>query len=172
MLFPTAFCSLLRPLSWPCSVIERMHPLTSFKRRLVRIGNRMSVWMYRASDGRLLNTNKAKVLMITTPGRRTGVLHSTCVRYLETPDGFLVWGTASGAPRDPDWFRNLRKAKVADVQIGVKTIQARPRELLADERQAAWKDTVLAQAPEVTKYAQKARRTIPVALLEPIDGLR
>ena len=68
-----------------------------------------------------LNTNKAKVLMITTPGRRTGVLHSTCVRYLETPDGLLVWGTASGAPRDPDWFRNLRKAKVADVQIGTKT---------------------------------------------------
>jgi deazaflavin-dependent oxidoreductase (nitroreductase family) len=144
--------------------------VTSFKRKLVRIGNRLSVWMYRASDGRLLNTNKAKVLMITTPGRRTGVLHSTCVRYLETPDGYLVWGTASGAPRDPDWFRNLRKVTVADVQIGATTIQARPRELLAGEREAAWNNTVLAQAPEVAKYAQKARRTIPVALLEPIDG--
>jgi len=110
--------------------------VTSFKRRLVRIGNRLSVWMYRASDGRLLNTNKAKVLMITTPGRRTGGLHSTCVRYLETPDGYLVWGTASGAPREPDWFRNMRQATVADMQIGAKTIQARPRELLAREREA------------------------------------
>jgi len=145
--------------------------VTSFKRKLVRIGNRLSVWMYRASDGRLLNTNKAKVLMITTPGRRTGVLHSTCVRYLETPDGYLVWGTASGAPRDPDWFRNMRQAKVADVQIGATTIQARPRQLPAGEREAAWNNTVLAQAPEVAKYAEKARRTIPVALLEPIDGL-
>ena len=126
--------------------------------------------MYRASDGRLLNTNKAKVLMITTPGRRTGVLHSTCVRYLETPDGYLVWGTASGAPRDPDWFRNLRNVTVADVQIGATTIQARPRQLPAGEREAAWNNTVLAQAPEVAKYAQKARRTIPVALLEPTDG--
>jgi deazaflavin-dependent oxidoreductase (nitroreductase family) len=145
--------------------------MTTFRRRLVRIGNRIGVWMYRASDGRLLSTKKANVLMITTPGRRTGVLHSTCVRYLETPDGYVVWGTASGAPRDPDWFRNVRKAKVADVQIGAKTIQARPRELLADERDAVWKNTVLAQAPEVTKYAEKARRIIPVALLEPIDGL-
>jgi deazaflavin-dependent oxidoreductase (nitroreductase family) len=145
--------------------------VTSFKRKLVRIGNRLSVWMYRASDGRLLNINKAKVLMITTAGRRTGVLHSTCVRYLETPDGYLVWGTASGAPRDPDWFRNLRKVTVADVQIGATTIQARPRELPAGEREAAWNNTVLAQAPEVAKYAQKARRTIPVALLEPIEGL-
>jgi deazaflavin-dependent oxidoreductase (nitroreductase family) len=171
MLLPTGFDWILRPLIWPCSVIERMRLVTSFKRRLVRIGNRMSVWMYRASDGRLLNTNKAKVLMITTPGRRTGVLHSTCVRYFETPDGYVVWGTASGAPRDPDWFRNVRKAKVADIQIGAKIIQARPRELLADERDAVWKNTVLVQAPEVTKYAEKARRTIPVALLEPIDGL-
>jgi hypothetical protein len=67
--------------------------VTSFKRRMVRIGNRMSAWMYRVSDGRLLSTKNAKVLMITTPGRRTGVLHSTCVRYLETPEGLL-----SGAP--------------------------------------------------------------------------
>jgi deazaflavin-dependent oxidoreductase (nitroreductase family) len=127
--------------------------------------------MYRAFDGRLASYNKgAKVLMITTPGRNTGVLHSTCVRYLDTADGFLVWGTASGAPRDPDWFRNLRKAKTADVQIGAKTLQVRPRELLAEERETAWNSVVLVQAPEVQKYAQRARRTIPVALLEPIAG--
>ena len=91
--------------------------MTTLKHRLVRIGNRIGVWMYRASDGWLSSGKKAKVLMITTPGRRTGVLHSTCVRYLDTPEGFLVWGTASGAPSDPDWFRNMRKVKVADVQV-------------------------------------------------------
>jgi F420H(2)-dependent quinone reductase len=110
-------------------------------------------------------------LMITTPGRRTCILHSTCVRYLDTPDGFLVWGTASGAPRDPDWFRNLRKAKIADVQIGGgKTLQVRPRELLAEERDATWESVVLAQVPEVEKYAQRAGRTIPVALLQPVEA--
>ena len=147
-----------------------MHPVT-LKRRLVRIGNQIGVWMYRAFDGRLASYNKgAKVLMITTPGRRTGVLHSTCVRYLQTADGFLVWGTASGAPRDPDWFRNLRKAKTADVQLGTKTLQVRPRELLGDEREATWTNVVLAQAPEVQKYAERAGRTIPVALLQPVEG--
>ena len=72
--------------------------------------------------------------MITTPGRRTGVLQSTCVRYLDTPEGLLVWGTASGAPRDPDWFRNLRKAKLADVQLGATTLQVRPHELVGEQR--------------------------------------
>jgi len=145
--------------------------MITLRHRMQRLGNQIGVWMYRVSDGRLASSNKnVKVLMITTPGRRTGVLHSTCVRYLETADGFLVWGTASGAPRDPDWFRNLRKAKTADVQIGAKTLQVRPRELLAEERETAWNSVVLVQAPEVQKYAQRARRTIPVALLEPIAG--
>jgi deazaflavin-dependent oxidoreductase (nitroreductase family) len=134
---------------------------------LARIGNQIGVWMYRGFDGRLASYNKgAKVLMITTPGRRTGVLHSTCVRYLETPEGLVVWGTASGARSDPDWFRNLRKAKIADLQIGAKTLRVRPRELLAEERDATWKTIVLAQAPEVEKIAQRAGRTIPVALLQ------
>jgi deazaflavin-dependent oxidoreductase (nitroreductase family) len=145
--------------------------MSTLKHRLVRIGNRIGVWMYRAFDGRLASYSRnAKVLMITTPGRRTGVLHSTCVRYLDAADGYIVWGTASGAPRDPDWFRNLRKAKTADVQIGAKTLQVRPRELLGDEREATWKNVVLAQAPEVQKYAERAGRTIPVALLQPIAG--
>ena len=140
--------------------------MTTFKHRLVRIGNRIGVWMYRVSDGRLASSNKrVTVLMITTPGRRTGVMHSTCVRYLDTEEGFLVWGTASGAPRDPDWFRNLRKAEFADVQVGAKTLRVRRRELLAEERDKTWHDVVLAQAPEVGKYAKRAGRTIPVALL-------
>ena len=145
--------------------------MTSFKHKLARIGNQIGVWMYRAFDGRLASYNKnAKVLMITTPGRRTGILHSTCVRYLETPEGLIVWGTASGAPRDPDWFRNLRKAKIADVQIGAKTLQVLPRELLAGERDTTWKNVVLTQAPEVEKIAQRAGRTIPVALLQPAEA--
>jgi deazaflavin-dependent oxidoreductase (nitroreductase family) len=145
--------------------------MTTFKHKMQRLGNQIGVWMYRASDGRLASHSKnIKVLMITTPGRRTGVLHSTCVRYLETTDGLLVWGTASGARHDPDWFRNLRKAKTADVQIGAKTLQVRPRELLGAERDAAWNGVVLPQAPEVEKYAQRAGRTIPVALLRRMSG--
>jgi deazaflavin-dependent oxidoreductase (nitroreductase family) len=145
--------------------------VTTFKHKLVRVGNRIGVWMYRAFDGRLASYNKgAKVLMITTPGRRTGVLHSTCVRYLDVSEGFLVWGTASGAPRDPDWFRNLRKAELADVQMGSQTLRVMPRELVAEERDKAWNDIVLAQAPEVEKYAQRAGRTIPVALLKPAEA--
>ena len=108
--------------------------------------------------------------MITTPGRRTGIPRSTCVRFLETAEGFVVWGTGSGSPTDPDRFRNLRKARVADVQVRARRLQVQPRELVDGERDEMWNDVVLARAPEVAKYARRAGRTIPVAVLGPIEG--
>ena len=66
------------------------------KRRWTRVGNRIGVWMYRTLNGRLSSGSKdVHVLMITTPGRRTGIPRSTCVRYLETAHGLVVWGTGS-----------------------------------------------------------------------------
>jgi deazaflavin-dependent oxidoreductase (nitroreductase family) len=136
-----------------------------------RAGGRIGVWLYRRFDGRLSSGSKdVHVLLITTPGRRTGIPRSTCVRYLETSDGFVVWGTGSGSPRDPDWFRNLRKARYADVQVMDRMVKVRPRELVGAERDRLWHDLVLAQAPEVVKYARKAHRIIPVAVLQPVGG--
>jgi deazaflavin-dependent oxidoreductase (nitroreductase family) len=144
--------------------------MPSLKRRMTRIGNRIGVWMYRRLDGRLSSGSKrVHVLMITTPGRRTGIARSTCVRYLDCAAGYVVWGTGSGSRRDPDWFGNLRAASQAEVQVGSTRLRVRPRELVGDERNAVWRDVVLAQAPEVAKYARRSGRTIPVAVLEPLD---
>jgi hypothetical protein len=33
-----------------------------------------------------------------------------------------------------------------------------------------WSDVVLAEAPEVAKYAERAGRVIPVAVLEPVES--
>ena len=145
--------------------------MPKMKHRLTRIGNRIGVWMYRTLNGRLSSGSKrVHVLLITTPGRRTGIPRSTCVRYLDSAAGYVVWGTGSGSRRDPDWFRNLRAATEADVQIRSRHLRVRSRELVGDQRDAAWNDTVLAQAPEVAKYARRSGRTIPMAVLEPLEG--
>lgn len=140
--------------------------MSTLRRWWLRTGNRIGVWMYRSLDGRLSSGSKdVHVLMITTPGRRTGVPRSTCVRYLETDEGFVVWGTGAGSARDPDWFRNLRHTELADVQVRDARIRVRPRELVGAERDTVWQSVVLARAPEVQKYARRAGRTIPVAVL-------
>jgi deazaflavin-dependent oxidoreductase (nitroreductase family) len=125
--------------------------------------------MYRRLHGRLSSgSKKVTVLVITTPGRRTGIPRSTCVRYLDRPEGLVVWGTGSGSRRDPDWFENLRRTDVTQVQVRERHFEARARELSGDEREAMWRDTILVEAPEVARYERKAGRTIPVAVLEPV----
>ena len=44
----------------------------------------------------------------------------------------------------------------------------RPHELHGEERDTLWRDAIVARAPEVIRYARKAGRTIPVAVLEPV----
>lgn len=140
----------------------------ALKRRFLSLSNRFGVWLYRKSDGRLAgNGKKTHVLLLTSPGRRTGIPRSTCVRYLEYDGGFLVWGTAAGASREPDWFRNLRAAAAVDAQAGRRRFVAHPHELLGDERDRVWRDVVLPQAPGVAKYERKSGRIIPVAHLVP-----
>ena len=137
---------------------------------MTRIGGKIGVWMYRTLNGRFASGSKnVHVLMITSPGRRTGLPRATCVRYLETDDGLVVWGTGSGSRQDPDWFRNLREAGNVEVQVMKDRWQAHARELVGAERDTVWNDVVLAQAPGVEKYARKAGRVIPVAVLKPIE---
>ncbi len=142
--------------------------MKSRRRWLTRAGNRLGAWMYRTLHGRLSSGRRGvRVLMITSPGRRTGLPRSTCVRYLRSGDGYVVWGTGSGSRTDPDWFLNLRATEVATVQDRAERLQVHRRELLGEERDRVWRDLVLAQAPEVARYEHRAGRTIPVAVLTP-----
>ena len=142
----------------------------SHHRWMTRMGGRIGVWMYRRTDGRLASgSRRVHVLLLTSPGRRSGMPRSVCVRYLETPQGLVVWGTGSGSPRDPDWFENLRRTDVTVVQVRDRVFRVAPRELLDARRDEIWEGLVLARAPEVLRYARRAGRVIPVALLEPLE---
>lgn len=142
----------------------------SSRRRMMHLGNAIGVWSHRAFKGRFDAVGDQTVLMLTVPGRRTGRPRSTMVRYLDHDGGYLVWGTGSGSPTDPDWFRNLRRTGSAAVEIGTRGQTVVPQELRGQERDAVWREVILAQAPTVAKYAAKAGRTIPVAHLHPTSS--
>ena len=136
---------------------------------MTRIGNRLGVGLYRLLDRRFMRgSREVNVLIVTVPGRRSGVVRSNCVRFIRTPDGLVVWGSGSGSKRDPQWFQNLRAAGRASVEIGRDRMQVRAREVTGRERDVMWTDVVLAEVPAVARYARKAGRTIPIAVLEPV----
>ena len=143
--------------------------MTTFKHRLTRRGNAIGLFLHRSLGGRLDAFGDQKVLMLSAPGRRTGLPRSVMVRYLAYEGGLLVWGTGSGSPTEPDWFRNLRRASRARVEIGTPSIEVVPQVLAGTERDRIWREVVLAAVPGVAKYEAKAGRTIPVAVLRPVD---
>lgn len=128
----------------------------------------IGVSLYRRSGSRLAGgTDDAPVLLLTVPGRRTGLPRSACVRAIPRDGGYLVWGTGSGSPTDPDWFRNLRHAGTGEARLRNQPFRFSSRELTGDEREQVWNDVILALLPSVARHARRARRRIPVALLTP-----
>lgn len=135
-------------------------------RALTRWGNRFGVWLYRRSHGGLAGPGRGTtVALLTVPGRRTGLPRTVALGLHEYGPGYLAVGTGGGSPREPDWFRNLRAAQHADVQIRNRHVAVEARVADGEERDRLWRDVVLVQAPWRAAYEQKSGRRIPVAVL-------
>lgn len=140
-------------------------------RAVMRAGGKMNVAIYRRTGGRIGGkaSGGTPVLLLTVAGRRTGVPHTTPVGWFEHDGGWLVAGTAGGMPQEPQWFRNLRKARTATVEIGRDRHRVAVRVLGQEERDRLWRDVVVSQRPSFAKYEAKTTRTIPIARLTPLD---
>lgn len=112
----------------------------------------------------------ARLVLLTTTGARTGRPHTTPVGYLHD-DGprILVIASAGGAPRHPDWYRNLRAHPRVTVETGVFTYRAQ-----AEVLEGAQRDLLFARAVEAdpgwADYQAGTTRVIPVVALNPVDG--
>lgn len=139
-------------------------------RSLMRTGNRVGVWVYRTSKGRIGGKGKggSPVLVLTVKGRKSGREFSCPVAYFERSGGWVVVGSAGGLPDDPQWFRNLRATDHAVVQIGDRRHDVTVRILQGQERDDAWAQ-VLRENPAFGGYPSKSGRTMPLALLTPTD---
>jgi deazaflavin-dependent oxidoreductase (nitroreductase family) len=138
---------------------------------MMRTAGKGAVFAYRRSGGRIGGKalGGAPVMLLTVAGRKSGEPHTTAVSYFEHEGGFVVVGSAGGTPDDPQWFRNLRKAATASIEVGsTPRRNVGVRILRAEERDRVWNDVVLASVPAFAKYETKSGRTMPLALLTPV----
>jgi len=145
--------------------------VNSVSRAMMRTAGKLAVTLYRRSGGKIGGKalGGAPVLLLTVAGRRTGQPHTTAVSYFDHLGGYVVVGSAGGTPDDPQWFRNLRKATRAVVEVGRagrQTVDVRV--LTGAERDTVWQDVVLARVPAFAKYETKSGRAMPLALLTPV----
>ncbi|MDX6240586.1 MAG: hypothetical protein QOG10_5406 [Kribbellaceae bacterium] len=126
---------------------------------------------FRANGGRVGGPFEGtRLLLLTTTGARSGAPHTTPVGYY--PDGaerVLVIGSAGGAPKHPDWYRNLIANPRVKVEAGVFTYDADAVVLEGAER-----DRIFARAVEAdpgwADYQANAKRILPVVALHQVAG--
>lgn len=130
--------------------------------------------MFRAG-GDMGGMPRARMLLLTTAGRRTGRPHTTPMMFVRTGGSLVVVASNSGAPRDPDWYRNLVANPSVTVEIGTgefgtERFAATARPVGADRRSALWQD-VIGQIPMYAQHQASTSREIPlVELIRPESG--
>ena len=124
-----------------------------------------------AVDTRLQKVSRGKVsvldiaglpnLMLTVPGRKSGIPRTTPLLCVPHQDGWLIAGSYFGGPKMPVWVFNLRAAETAHIRFGTVEADVTAEELSGPDRDAAWR-TMLATWPNYAKYEERTDRLIPV----------
>ncbi|GAA2092996.1 nitroreductase family deazaflavin-dependent oxidoreductase [Microlunatus panaciterrae] len=134
---------------------------------LMRAFAELHIRVYRASGGRLMGKVRGiPVLLLSVAGRKTGRTRTTPVSYFEDEGRFIVTGSAGGAPAEPQWFLNLRRADRAEIEVGRRRIEVTVAIADADQREALW-PRLLTHAPFFADYQAKVKRQLPMAILTP-----
>jgi len=85
---------------------------------------------------------------------------------VEHDGAYLMVGSQGGAPTDPAWVSNVRKAPdQVTVQDGPEPWDGVARELSGEER-AQWWDRAVAAYPSYADYQERTDRLIPIFLVE------
>ncbi len=122
---------------------------------------------YRETGGEVGHDWKegSSVLLLTTTGRKSGEPRTTPLIYAEDGDRYVIVASKAGAPEDPGWYRNLRKAPEVELQVWDEVFRARARTAEGDERDRLW-EKANEVWPHYAEYQERTDREIPVVVLE------
>src|SRR5690606_28470273 len=124
----------------------------------------------RATRGRLTLLSVAGLpeLMLTVPGRKTGIERTTPLLCVSHEGGWLVAGSNWGQPRPPAWVGNVLAADTARVTFHGRDHVVEPRLVTGEERAVLWR-MMLETWPNYAKYAERTPREIPVSHLTTVS---
>lgn len=141
--------------------------MANVQRMMMRAGGALNTRLYRASGGRLMGKVRGvPVLLLTVAGRKTGADHTTAVSYFEDGGSFVVTGSAGGGKSEPQWFRNLRHADRAVIEVRTRRTEVTVAIAGPEEHAILW-EKLMAHAPFFANYQKKVEREIPMAVLTP-----
>jgi deazaflavin-dependent oxidoreductase (nitroreductase family) len=122
----------------------------------------------RANGGELTSGPLAghPLLIMTAKGARSGEPRRAILTFHREGDDYVVAGTASGSPKDPAWFHNVKANPDVTVEATNKLFDATATIATGDERDRLWDDHVKA-LPWFADYPGQTGRAIPMVRLTP-----
>lgn len=109
------------------------------------------------------------LILVHTVGAGSGRKRINPLFFQPVDNGWAVFGTHGGSPRDPAWVRNLLANPRVTVEVGTLTVPAMARLAQGEERERLWAKEV-ALVPKFAEFEAAAGRQIPVVVLERVDG--
>jgi deazaflavin-dependent oxidoreductase (nitroreductase family) len=124
--------------------------------------NQVVIDTFRNNGGKVDGPNS--LLLLTTTGARTGQSHTNPVAYSRDGDRLVILASKSGAPTDPDWYRNLVANPVVGVELGTEKFEADATITQGEERERLYAQHA-ALMPGFADYQRNTTRQIPVVVL-------
>ena len=122
--------------------------------------------LQRFSGGRLSLLDVAGLpnLMLSVPGRKSGVIRTTPLLCVPYQGQWLVAGSYFGDERMPVWVHNLRASERATIAFDQEDIEVTWREVEGPERDELW-NVLVSVWPNFDLYKTRTERLIPVFVL-------
>ena len=136
---------------------------------VVADGNQQIIEEFRANEGRVGGHFEGRTLLLLHHrGARTGTERVNPLAYQRLSDSSVaVFASMGGAPRNPDWYHNLRANPDATVEIGTESFPVTARVAEGEERDEIW-ERQKRDWPGFAEYEEKTKgiREIPVIVLD------
>ena len=105
--------------------------------------------------------------MLTTVGRKSGLVRTTPVGYFRDGNNWLIVASAAGARKNPAWYHNVAaNPDKVEIETAGQKVAVIAAQLHGPERDEAWRQITTA-APRFEKYRQKTDRVLPIIRLMP-----
>jgi deazaflavin-dependent oxidoreductase (nitroreductase family) len=100
-------------------------------------------------------------LLLTTRGRKSGVLRRTALIYGTDGDSYLLVASNGGSDSHPNWYLNL----LEDPKVGAEKFKAKAKVANEKEKPRLWK-IMTKVFPTYNRYQKNTEREIPLIVLE------
>jgi deazaflavin-dependent oxidoreductase (nitroreductase family) len=128
----------------------------------MREHNRQLIAQYRADGGASMGDRP--LVLLTTVGRKTGMPRTTPMMFVRDAERIFVVASNAGAPKDPQWYRNLIKDPSVTVELPGEEFKARATPLDGADYDRTWA-MIKERFPFFAEHDERAGRRIPVVEL-------